>query len=269
MFLRTDKTVILSDLEKLTLNKEAKDFANETRAKNNIEEIKPYNVVRFIEDQGYFVFQILNLGTSGFIRIVGKHKVIFLNASESLGRQYYTAIHEYCHLIKDLAKIKEIDNLSEEEKEYEMSKMEYFAYKFTDYFLMPESALLNYLKINEIHDFSKITIKNILGVQHHFQLSFRQTTRMLNKYEVISKEQRDEFNSYSSKDNPELLKKITEDNKFPLGLISPLAESRIPDIYLDSIIDNIKKGRITRKKVLFLAELLQKPSLVEVGPNHE
>ncbi|PGS52780.1 ImmA/IrrE family metallo-endopeptidase [Bacillus sp. AFS041924] len=267
MFSRTDK-VVISDIDKKKINYEAKIFANEIREKLNVNADERINVIKFLEEQGYLVFQILNLGTSGFIRILGKEKAIFLNASEPLGRQIYTAIHEFCHILKDLSQIKKIDNLSEEQKQYELDKMEYFAFKFADYFLMSEPLIFNYLSKVGVSNFSKITIKEIMNIQHHFQLSFRQTTRMLNKYGVLTDFQRDEFNKLSTKENPILLKEKTVELGFDIDLISPLSESRIPERFNQSILDNIKNGRISRKKVLYLANLLHMPSLekiIEVG----
>ena len=260
MFSRNNE-VTLSDINKKRIDYEAKNFAKEIKAELSLNEEEPIKVFQLLEEQGYLIFQILNLGTSGFIRILGKEKAIFLNASEPLGRQIYTAVHEYCHILKDLSHIKKIEGLPDELKQIELDKMEYFAFKFADYFLMSEPALFNYLSNQKIDDFSKISIKDIMSVQHHFQLSYRQTTRMLNKYGVLTEAQRNEFNKLSTREEPNLLKEKTEQLGFDLSLISPLPESRIPERFKQSVTDNIKNGRISRKKAVYLANLLQMPSL--------
>ncbi|EFZ1984538.1 ImmA/IrrE family metallo-endopeptidase, partial [Shigella flexneri] len=205
MFKRSEGTNDLSELEKKKIEIEAREYSQEVRKRLGILENDYVDVIPLLERQGILVFQIIDLSTSGFIRVLEGKNTVFLNASEPLGRQYYTAVHEYCHILRDLDKIKEIEDYSVEQKTIEFKKMEYFAFKFADYFLIPERALISHLHITNIKDFSTIEVEEVLGIQEYFKLSYRQVTRMLNKYDIISASKRDELNKISSKEHPNQL----------------------------------------------------------------
>ncbi|MFZ3588882.1 ImmA/IrrE family metallo-endopeptidase [Bacillus sp. DJP31] len=261
MFIRPEGKSKLSELEKKKLEIEAKEFSSSVRLQLKLNDIDNIDIIRLLEQQGILVFQIKGLKSSGFIRILEEEKAIFLNGSEPLGRQYYTATHEYCHILRDLDKVRGIDeNL--EESGYEIAKMEYFAFKFADYFLMPEKSLLHYLEVLNINDFSLIKIADVFSIQHHFKLSYRQVTRMMNKYDIITDLQREDFNKLSSKENPDELVHATNEAGFDTSLIFPLEESRIPTRFMEYITQNIKNERLTQKKAIYLSNLLGIPSLL-------
>ncbi|MDQ7861084.1 hypothetical protein RCO48_08720 [Peribacillus frigoritolerans] len=113
---------------------------------------------------------------------------------------------------------------------------------------MSEEALISYLHNANIKDFSTIELKDIMGIQEYFKLSYRQVTRMLNKYGIISETRRHELNKVSSKENPDELIEAFKSFGYDPSLILPLKESYIPLRFKASIIENIKYQRITRKK---------------------
>ncbi|MFK4333486.1 Zn-dependent peptidase ImmA (M78 family) [Bacillus sp. RC240] len=262
MFKRTEGTNNLSDLENKKLEIEAREFAEKIRGDLGLDDSNPIDIIALLETHGILVFQITNLGTSGFIRVLEGNKAIFLNASEPLGRQYYTAIHEYCHILRDLDRVKEIEDYTKEQKTIEFNKMERFAFKFADYFLMPERSLVHYLHLSNIKDFQSIGYKEIFGIQQYFKLSYKQVTRMLNKYDIISKEQRNELNKISSKEKPNELIDATKKAGYDTAIVCPLPESRIPARFMRCLIENIQQQRITKKKAQYLADLLRMPSLL-------
>ncbi|MFD2370757.1 ImmA/IrrE family metallo-endopeptidase [Brevibacillus sp. GCM10020057] len=256
MFNRPEGPVELTDALKLNIQLSAREFAKQTRDRLGISIHEPLDIIHTLEREGILVFQIKNLGTAGFVRIFSQKKAIFVNASESLGRQLYTMAHEYCHLLRDLETVKKWKEIPEEEKAHQMKVLEYFAFKFADYFLMPEEAVAKYMLDYNIADFSRVTISDIIRIQHHFQLSFRQTIRMLNKFMILSDKQHESFKEYSTKDDPERLIKVTREAGYPIQLISPLPTSRIPAKFMQALTDNIRHHRLTRKKVKHLEGLL-------------
>ncbi|WCK53534.1 ImmA/IrrE family metallo-endopeptidase [Aneurinibacillus sp. Ricciae_BoGa-3] len=269
MFERPEGKVELSDPVKSSIRLETMAFANETRERLGISPIEPIEVIQHIERDGVFVFQIKNLGSSGFVRVFGDQKAIFVNADHSLGRQYYTNAHEYCHVVRDLNKIQILKELPEEERKQRLDQIEEFAFKFADYFLMPEPAIYKSLETLGIYDYKIISVTDVIRIQHHFNVSYRQTVRMLNKANVISDEQRHELGKLRSKENPDELLSLTTQAGFNIATLAlGLEYSRIPSILVEEIIANIRNSRMTYKKVKHLEDLLG-ISLKEYWPVEE
>ncbi|WP_425414369.1 ImmA/IrrE family metallo-endopeptidase [Paenibacillus ginsengihumi] len=60
----------------------------------------------------------MNLGCSGFVRVFDGQRAIFVNASESLGRQNYTIAHDYCHILHDLKKYAQLTGFHSQVNKY-------------------------------------------------------------------------------------------------------------------------------------------------------
>lgn len=257
MFDPLSSSVTIPDYVKFQIEFEAEQYAEEIRNRISLSLDQPLEILNVIEKQfNIYVLQIMDLNTSGFVRVFGKHKVIFLNGSESLGRQYYTAAHELCHILRDLGRIKEIELMSEYDKDLELKKMEYFAYGFADYFLTPRAAIVRYFTDNKLDRFSTMEPSDVIKFQHHFRISYRQAVRMLQKVGVITDEQRKLLSAISSKENPEQMIELTKASGFSTDLSSPLKESRISEEFHSSILGNIANAYLSPRKVAYLEELL-------------
>lgn len=259
MFNRSDGRIDITDPEKSQLELDAIVFAEHTRGRLGISMNEPIDVITLVESEGIYVFQIKDLGCSGFVRIFDEQRVIFVNASESLGRQHYTIAHEYCHILRDLKNYSSIKELPAEKYEYELKRMEYFAYKFADSFLLPKLAIIHALDMFAISDYKKISIQDILRVQHHFGVSYLQMLRMLKKTHVLSESQHSEFKMLSTKEDPQHLNRITLEYGFSPTLISPMERSRIPSEFMRILASNIQNRRLTHRKVKHLEGLLGIP----------
>jgi Predicted Zn peptidase len=258
MFERVSGKVELPGYQKLIIENEAEQYAYEIRKQINVAIELPIDLIEVIEKQfNTYVFQLVDLQVSGFIRVINGKKVIFLNGSESLGRQLYTAAHELCHILRDLPHIKEIESLDEEERESKLKEMEYFAYKFADYFLTPRPALIQSIAELKISDLRLLEPIHIFNIQNRFRISYRQAVRMLHKIGVITEKQRNELGSISSKENPNLLLEMAQKAGYSNELSLPLAESRIPKIFYSSIKENSIHSRISSRKLTYLSEMLQ------------
>lgn len=245
------------------IESEAKTYAAEIRTKLGVGMTEPIDVIPLLEQQGILVFQVVNLGTSGFVRIWGEDRAIFLNASEPLGRQFYTAAHEYAHILRHVHKIVELEGLSEEEQQVELKKMEQFANYFADHFLITYEAVEeSFSKLN--HSSSPpFTVSDVLQLQHYFKVSYRQMTRKLKKLGFLSEEQQNELNKVSSKEDPDRLVRETEQAGLATDLVLPLKKGRFPERYVQALIANIRAGRLTERKVLHLQEVLGLPELFQ------
>lgn len=272
MFNRPDGKIDLADLEKSELRLNATAFAEETRVRLGVSLLEPIDVVSLVESDGIDVFQMMNLGCSGFVRVFDGQRAIFVNASESLGRQNYTIAHEYCHILRDLKKYTQLRGLPADEYEYELKRMEYFAFKFADAFIMPERAIVHALKLFSISDYKAITVRDILQIQHHFGVSYLQTLRMLNKAHIISEAQHFEFRKLSTKEDPQRLIRLTMEYGFSTSLVSASEHSRIPPRFSKALNDNIQKRRLTPRKIKHLEGLLGIPlakTIPEMGQEGE
>ncbi|MNB97419.1 hypothetical protein D3C75_446460 [compost metagenome] len=259
MFNRSDGRVDITDPEKSQIELDATAFAEQTRERLGISMNDPIDVISLVEGEGIYVFQIKNLECSGFVRIFDEQRFIFVNASESLGRQHYTIAHEYCHILRDLKDYSTLKELPAEKYEYKLKRMEYFAYKFADSFLLPQSAIIHTLDRFAISDYKKISIQDILRIQHHFGVSYLQMLRMLKKTHVLSEPQHSEFKMLSTKEDPQRLIRITSEYGFSTTLISPMEHSRIPSEFMQALVSNIQNRRLTHRKVKHLEGLLGIP----------
>ncbi|KRF01108.1 hypothetical protein ASG89_26245 [Paenibacillus sp. Soil766] len=259
MFKRPEGKIPLTDPEKSILRLNALAFARETRERLGVSIHDPIDIIHIVEREGILVFQIKDLGCSGFVRVFGEYKAIFVNASESLGRQYYTIAHEYCHILRDLQNFVKLKELPDEEQILQMNSMEYFAFRFADYFITPEVAIYKALKLLDIHDYGNISIQDVFKIQHYFSVSFTQMIRMLNKSLVISDIQHAEFRKISTKEDPQLLVRTTAESGYNVALVSELEHSRIPLSFMEGLIDNIVNRRLTSRKVKYLENLIKIP----------
>jgi Zn-dependent peptidase ImmA (M78 family) len=257
MFKRAMKYIHLSPPHKLQIEAEAEQFSIKIRKQLGLSLEQPIDIIRLIEEHfKVYIFQLIDLQTSGFVRVIGQNKIIFINASEPLGRQYYTAAHELCHILKDLDNIKKVQELDEKERNLALDEMEYFAYKFADYFLAPKTAIGKVLQEMKIQNFSKIEPSHVFFIQERFKISYRQAVRLLHKFGVITDKQREELSSISNKENPEQLVQLMQNSGYSTELVKPLTESKIPSIFLNSIVSNIENKRISSRKVEYLEEIL-------------
>lgn len=270
MFKRSFKYTDVPDPLKIQLEAEAEQFAYKIRTEIGVPLDQPLDIIEIIEEKfNVYVLQIKDLKVSGFVRMSGKQKLIFINASEPLGRQYYTAAHELCHILRDLNKVKEHEKLDENEKKDAINKMEFFANKFADYFISPREALAKSVIDTGITNFNEIKPKHIFTIQDKFKTSYRQTVRMLNKIGVLSDSQRDDLSSVSNANDPDLLINLMKDAGYNPLLSLPLAESRVPDKFINSIKSNITNNRISTKKIEYLKGILSIDFNSEDGPHNE
>ena len=116
----------------------------------------------------------------------GKVQAILINIDTSLGRQYFTAAHEYYHFKYDKGmngKICPI-NLNKYNGDYEN---EVEANYFASYFLMPDESLKYY--INKRTNGNKLNIRDLIYLENYFMVSHALMLVRLKSINIISEKE--------------------------------------------------------------------------------
>ncbi|MEG6616586.1 ImmA/IrrE family metallo-endopeptidase [Peptococcaceae bacterium 1198_IL3148] len=187
-----------------------------------------------------------------FAEIKG-HPVIFINSDEPLGRQYFSAAHEFCHFLYDRNSLKGIYCDPGNSKNND-DEIEIIADAFAGEFLMPIEGLEDSFRKFFGHP-TIITEKHIIKMQQFFKVSYAAMAYSLFKAGILKN------GSIYGK-----LKKLgnienTEELKFQtkrLGYTSELNEPTspyFPHIFLEAVTSNFENGIITYGKLESLLEL--------------
>lgn len=125
---------------------------------------------------------LLSKNISGLTISKGNEKAIVINSSMTLGRQIFTAAHEYYHL--------KFDN----EYKYKNDEVEEMANTFASHFLMPTVALET-MVFNRLENFKrdKIIISDVLFLENYFKMSHIAMLRRLKEEKLIPTKTYDEF----------------------------------------------------------------------------
>ena len=110
---------------------------------------------------------------------------VFLNSECTIERRFFTAIHEFAHLIFHKDDYKGELNVEKEETK------EKIADEFAGVFLVPEKSLKEFISANFIE---KITYDEIINLKKYFNVSAKCILRRLLKEGIISKEEHEQLN---------------------------------------------------------------------------
>lgn len=158
----------------------------------------------------------------------GPITVILINSSKTLGRQIFTAAHEYFHL-----------KLDQEQNTFDVVK-EKDANKFSSHFIMPDTALIQLLTDRLKAEQRKTPdISDILYLEDYFQISHQALmTRLAG---VLSKETLSELQE---------IKIIQEAKKYgyPDTLYKPTGINQILSSYPETARELLEQGKISHSK---------------------
>ena len=156
---------------------EMNELANECRREWFISENVPIDifsvVMNKIEDISIIFMDMGDI--SGASTIAGDSKLIFINSTQSYGRQRFNLAHELYHML--------YENKSFTCNDKYDKKNENKADQFASCLLMPHGALSYYQKINKIE---KWTIEDIVNAEQFFQVSHHAFICRLRRLEKIS-----------------------------------------------------------------------------------
>ena len=97
----------------------------------------------------------------------GKHSVIAINSSMTLGRQRFSLAHEFYHFFYDKEPFTTVcAKAIGEGKEIEQE-----ADQFASYFLMPPDALSDLIAQKKEKEWKRLLLKDIVSIEQYFQIS--------------------------------------------------------------------------------------------------
>ncbi len=249
IFLENNKLTIK---EKITLYNEIVPIAQVERKKILSDNQVICDTFQLLEQLGFFIlrFPSNNDDLSGFHIKKSGINCIYINSNHTLGRQYFSAWHEYYHSITG-----EGDILCFE-SERKTSKIEYKAECFASCMLMPKNLIEKALKKYQVDDLNYISYKQIILMQKYFNVSYSAIlTRLIqlypNKKDVLGKR----YSLSHPNKSKELLDKTIE-YKGNTELIKPTRDVYVSQTFFEDINQNYSLGRISKDKVNSLIELL-------------
>lgn len=165
---------------------------------------------------------------------------VIINASHNMGRQVFTAAHEYCHCLKDRDLGVQVDmDIFEAYGAGAVSNLDRFANMFAAAFLMPRSAIDKVLR-----GVPYIGPEEVIHLKRYFKVSYQAMVWRLFNLKRISKDRKEEFMGMK----PSALEKAIFGDTG-----EKLEPPRVPDRYFRLALEAYFKDKVTTSK---LAELL-------------
>lgn len=206
-----------------------------------------------IEQLGFFIlkFPSKDENISGFHIKKSGLDCIYINSAHTLGRQNFSAWHEYYHAVTG-----EGGGLSFYNKR-EADSIEYKAECFAGCILMPEDLVEKYLNTNRINNLRYISHENIIKMQSYFNVSYSAVVSRL--IQLYPDNKKDLVNRYalSSKARAEELYDKTVKANGNLKLISPTNNVYVSQSFFEDLRTNLSKGKISDDKANSLINLLE------------
>ncbi len=184
---------------------------------------------------GVFIF--LDISEAAFISV---------NCAQSFGRQVFTAVHEYCHFLKDRNKGPIIDNPDIFIDEYVTlyHPREIFAQTFASRFLMPPAKVKEIIS-KDIRT-RRLSFKDVLYLKRYFGVDTQTMLRTLENLEYISRTSFEEFQKFDSEAREEVLfGDSREDRRQRKERGRPILSDRFKSLALEVY----KKKKINLKKL--------------------
>ena len=177
---------------------------------------------------------------------ISESAFISVNCAQSFGKQVFTAVHEYCHYLKDRNTGPIIDNPDIFFDEYVTlyHPREIFAQTFASRFLMPPAKVKEIIS-KDIRT-SRLSFKNVLYLKRYFGVDTQAMLRTLENLEYISRASFEEFQKFDSKAREEaLFGDSREDRRQRKERGRPILSDRFKSLALEAY----KKKRINLKKL--------------------
>ncbi|EIL83087.1 ImmA/IrrE family metallo-endopeptidase [Bacillus altitudinis] len=204
-----------------------------------------------LEKLGFFIVKFPTNGDlSGFHIVKSGYNFIYINSAHSLGRQYFSAWHEYYHSISgenniSLTKDKTID--------------EYKADCFASHILLPDTLVLDYLKKQNILNLKYISYEQLIRMQNYFRVSY---SALIVKLIRLFPENKDTLNqraSLGSIERKEEMRNYIEKYGGDISLSQQTNDFYVSTKFLTRLEKNHKEGRVSTEKfqeiLRFLEEL--------------
>lgn len=233
-------------MEKFKLEIEKKAIG--IRREYNIDSYGIGNISSLIEKMDIYLIRI-PLGKNtvcGFSTVFEGKKVIVSNSSEILSREIFTIAHELGHCIYDLDDegfIVDKDIFSNSDKDIVEFRADYFAATF----LLPESKIRDFIKMELEKETKDIRAIDIVRIQTEFNVSFSTAVKRLRELDLITEQHKELlYRERSSKTSKNLFKAMNLNTY----LLEPSNVTKVPDKYYEYVFSNFEKGYITFDKYI-------------------
>lgn len=162
-----------------TIFRQAESLAESMRKKLELDNAPIKNIFSLLENQGIMVIRLPikggSLSGAIFCNKDDKSAYILINSNHSIGRQNFTAAHEYCHYLIDTdEKPVIIDNNNHK------SSIEKRADCFAANFLMPKDGVLNFIDNVLAKKIKRLEDDDIVRIREEFAVSWRAVIYRLN-----------------------------------------------------------------------------------------
>lgn len=206
------------------------------------------NSFTVLEELGCLIYGApLESDISGFYNVKAGIPCIYINTAHSLGRQNFSAWHEFYHHIS--GETSSISYIQDGKKDVVEEKADLFA----GMILMPSNLIEEQLKKLNVYDPKYTSYDHIIKMQHYFKVSYSAIVkRLIQLYPDANLNNR--FGIANKKRSQELIEK-TIALGFSTALITPTNDIYLSPTFFDDLDFNLTHGRISEEKV---EEVIQK-----------
>ncbi|WP_102399518.1 ImmA/IrrE family metallo-endopeptidase [Haloimpatiens massiliensis] len=202
-----------------------------------------------LEQLGFFIlkFPSFDDNLSGFYINKSGFKCVYVNSKHTLGRQFFSAWHEYYHVVTgEGGGVSLFDQMKEDIVE---CKAELFA----GYILMPENLVFNYIKKNQLN-LKYLSHNQIIRMQNYFKVSY---TAMIKRLTILFPEYNNLGVLYGlgNKNRHEELCKKTIKLGGDITLIKPTNNFYVSQQFKTDVLENLKMDRIDEGRAEVLLNL--------------
>ena len=199
-----------------------------------------------LEQLGYLVIRFPaknnNTDLSGFYVTKGSIRCIYINTNMNLGRQFFSAWHEFYHA--ETGDGFGLSYLSQEE----INPAEYRANIAAGYILMPDELVYQYLKDNYIK-FPYISYIQLIKMQNYFRVGY---SALLTRLIQLYPEQKGVLSQRFALSNNACIEKMKEKVEEAAGdimLVKPTKDVYLPESFFEDLKDNMDQNRVAKTKV--------------------
>ncbi|BDG81246.1 hypothetical protein BSF_29750 [Bacillus subtilis] len=234
------------------LSKESAQIASKYR-RSLVHENEPIkDTFGILENLGFFIVKFpAHDDLSGFHIKKSNYDFIFINSAHSLGRQYFSAWHEYYHAIS--GEESGISLSGEGFKDEDEFKADCFASNI----LLPKKLIYQYLKSQNITNVDHITYYELITMQNYFRVSYGALITKLKLLFPDCKNSLNEKKELGSIENKEKLLKLTIEYNGDTSLIKPTNDLYITPKFYKRLEENYQDGRVSEEKVQQLLGFLE------------
>lgn len=235
----------------------AERMAEEERRRLNLGSEPVRDIFSLLEINGLHLFRhhiSEESQVSGIFLYLEEEEASFalINSAQSLGQQVFTAVHEYCHYLKDRYDGPIIDNPDIFIDEYLSlyHPREHFAQKFAAHFLMPKHKVKEIIE-KDIRKF-RLEYEDVIYLKRYFGVSAEAMLRTLREMECISQTKFKEYQKLDTKQHEEILfGDLREDTE----TMAKRGREIISDRFISLAFEVHRKKKINQEK---LSKLIKK-----------